>query len=78
MQAILNLQRETAKAVQVADHCMASSQAAQSSFDSAGRIEVEGQLLTQSNEVQVLRQASVQLPEVSVRMCSSCCLASAH
>ena len=53
-----------------------ASEEAQSSFDSseARRIEVEGQLLAKSNEVDGLTQASAQQSEVRVHMYNSCCL----
>ena len=67
MQAILRLQQEKADAIHHAQQWKASSQAAESSFDSAEakRIEVEGQLLAKRNEVDGLQQASVQQSEVS-------------
>ena len=75
MQAMLSLQHEISKAELEVALWKASSQVAQSSFDSsdARRIEVEGQLLAKSNEVDGLRQASAHHSVVSVHIYSSCC-----
>lgn len=79
MQAILCLQQEKAAAGLDAANWKASSEAAQSKFDSAeaGRIEVEGLLLAKRNEVYSLQQSSAQQSQVRSQIYglkSSCCL----